>query len=117
MLNTASYIGYICTEPIFTGKEDTQYCKFIIAVPRNYKNENGERPADFISCIAFGISAEIIYSNFKKGNKICVSGRMESSRYTDKEGNTKYDMTLNVREWYFEEPKPKPLEYYEKAFE
>lgn len=117
MLNTASYIGYICTELIFTGKEERQYCKFRIAVPRNYKTDDGSRPADFISCIAFGINAELIYTNFKKGNKICVNGRMESSKYTDKEGKTKYDVALNIKEWYFEEPKPKSLEEYQMAFE
>lgn len=117
MLNNSSFIGYISTELIFTGKEKKQYCKFNIAVPRNYKNEDGNRPADFIPCIAYGVSAEMIYTNFVKGDKICVNGRMESSKYTDKDGNTKYSLALNIKEWYFEEAKKKPLEYYEKAFD
>ncbi len=117
MLNEVSFIGYICTDIIFTGKDEKQYCKFRIAVPRDYKTDDGARPADFISCISFGVSAELIYTNLKKGNKICVNGRMESSKYTDKVGNTKYDVALNIKKWYYEEPKPKSLEDYQRAFE
>lgn len=117
MLNTSSFIGYIITEIVFTSTDNKQYCKFKISVPRNYKKSDEEYPlSDIIPCIAFNITAEMLHMNFTKGKKICVSGRMESSKYTDKDGVTRYDLALNVREWYFIEPKPKPLEFYEKEF-
>ena len=110
MLNTSTFIGYICTDPVFTGKDDIQYCKFVLAVPRDYKTESGDRPADFISCVVFGVSAELIYTNFSKGKKICVSGRMESSKYVGSDGNNRYDTSLKVKKWYYEEPKPSTFE-------
>lgn len=117
MLNNSSFIGYIITEIVFTSSDDKQYCKFKISVPRNYKKPSDEyTPSDVIPCIAFNLKAEMIHLNFTKGKKICVSGRMESSKYTDNDGVTHYDLALNVKEWYFVEPKPQPLEYYEKEF-
>lgn len=115
MLNDVTVIGYICTEITFTGKEDKQYCRFRVAVPRDYKTEDDKRPADFVPCIAFGLTAERIYTDFVKGNKICLKGRLESSTY-DKNGETKYGLALNVKKFYYEQPKPKTLEEYAAEF-
>ncbi len=117
MLNTSTFIGYICTDPVFTGKDDIQYCKFVLAVPRDYKNDDDTRPSDFISCVAFGVTAENIYTNFSKGKKICVSGRMESSKYVGADGNNHYDTSLKIQRWYFEEPKPPTIEDLKAALE
>lgn len=98
MLNTATFIGYICTDSVFTGKDDVQYCKFVLAVPRDYKNDEDTRPADFISCVAFGVTAELLYTNFSKGKKIC-------------------DTSLKIKKWYYEEPKSPTLEDLKAALE
>lgn len=115
ILNEVILIGYISTEITFTGKDELMYCKFKIAVPRDYKNKEESRPADFIPCIAFGGSAERLYAGFIKGNKICVKGRLESSKY-EKDGNTKYGLVLNVNRWYFIENRPRSLEEYAAEF-
>lgn len=119
MLNETILIGFISSEMRFSGKDDVMYCKFNLVVPRDYKTDNGTRPADFIPCIAFGLTAEALYTNFEKGNKICVKGRMESSKY-EKDGKTRYDLALNVRKWYYMDNKLKyidvPSDEYAQAF-
>lgn len=115
MLNETILIGYISSEVNFTGKDDTMYCKFNIAVPRDYKLEDGTRPADFIPCVAFGTTAEMLYTHFIKGDKVCVKGRMESSKY-EKDGKEHYSLALNIKKWYFEKTKPKNLSDYAAVF-
>lgn len=107
MLNHNAYEGYIANEPTFVGKDSYQYCKFILAVPRDYRDDDGNIPADFISCITFGAKAERLAESFVKGNRITVTGRMESSKYEDVDGKTKYRFNLNIDHWYFGEKKPK----------
>lgn len=108
MLNNCSFEGYIANELTFVSKDSTQYCKFLLAIPRNYKDDNDSTPADFIPCIAFGASGERIALNFVKGKRITVTGRMESSRYEDEQGKNHHRLVLNISEWYFGDRKPTP---------
>ncbi|MEE1505277.1 MAG: single-stranded DNA-binding protein [Acutalibacteraceae bacterium] len=107
MLNHNAYEGYIANEPTFVGKDSYQYCKFTLAVPRDYKDDDGNTPADFIPCIAFGANAERLAENFIKGKRITVTGRMESSKFEGEDGKPKYRFNLKVNQWYFGEKKPK----------
>lgn len=63
---------------------------FTIAVNRNYKNEKGEYDADFINCIAYNKTAEIINKYTKKGSQIAIEGRIQTRSY---EANTKRYVT------------------------
>ena len=65
---------------------------FTIAVPRR----RGDAGADFIRCTAFGKTAELIANYVKKGNRIGVEGRIEVSKYTDKNGQTQYSTKVVV---------------------
>ena len=57
-----------------------------MAVDRHDKDKN----CDFISCIAFGKSAELLDKYVKKGNKVAISGRIQTGSYTNKDGKTVY---------------------------
>lgn len=59
-----------------------------IAVTRSRKT-NGEREADFIDFSTFGQSADYLCQYAHKGNKAELVGRLESRKYTDKQGNTR----------------------------
>lgn len=70
-----------------TGKEMTY---FTLAVNRNFKNEQGEQAADFISCVAFGKTAENMARFLSKGSLIAVEGRISTRNYQAKDGKTVY---------------------------
>ena len=59
----------------------TAYCRFTLAVNR-MKKEDG---ADFISCTAFGKTAELIAEYVKKGHQLGVQGRIQQDTY-EKDG-------------------------------
>lgn len=60
-----------------------------IAVSRNRKNANGEKETDFIDFSCFGQTADYLVKYAHKGDRGELSGRLESHKYTDKNGNTR----------------------------
>ena len=63
---------------------------FTVAVERNFKNQNGERQTDFISCVAWGKTAEHICRYFSKGRMIALEGNLRTRTYDDKNGTRHY---------------------------
>lgn len=59
--------------------------RYTLAVDRRFRQENGPQ-ADFISCVAFGKTAEFIEKYFKKGTKLEMTGRIQTGSYTNQEG-------------------------------
>lgn len=78
---------------------------FSIAVKRNYKNQNGEYEADFINCISFGKTAELLSKYTKKGDQIAVEGRINTRNYENKEGKKVYITEILVENIMFLETK------------
>lgn len=89
-----------------TGKTGSEYCKFTVAIDRE-KDKNGDKKTDFVDCTAFGKTAAFVAKYFKKGDGIIVLGRFESDKYTGKDGMTRTNWSVNVREVYFPASKGK----------
>lgn len=79
--------------------------KFTLAVDRKYKKEGEQQTADFISCTAFGKTAESIERYLHQGTKIVVVGRIQTGSYTNKDGNKVYTTDVVVEEYEFAESK------------
>lgn len=60
--------------------------RFQVACDRNYQKGN-ERQADFIDCVAWRNTADFVSRHFRKGSMIAVEGSIQTSNYTDKDGN------------------------------
>ena len=76
--------------------------RFTVAVDRKLSKEkrmeaesNNQPTADFISCIAFGRTAENIATYFKKGQRIAVSGHIQTGSY-EKDGQRIYTTDVIV---------------------
>lgn len=69
--------------------EGKQVAKFTVAVNRNYKDKDGNRPADFIPCEAFNATAEFVANYITKGRLVEVEGELRIDQYQDAEGNNK----------------------------
>ena len=63
--------------------------KFILAVNRQFKKE-GQPDADFITCTAFGKTAENLANFMRKGSQIGVVGNIQTGSYDDKDGKRVY---------------------------
>ena len=66
------------------------YGSFTIAVNRRFKNQNGEREADFINCVIWKKSAENLANFTNKGSLIGVSGAIQTRNYDNQQGQRVY---------------------------
>lgn len=78
---------------------------FSITVKRTYKNAKGEYEADFINCISFGKTAELLGKYTKKGDQIAIEGRINTRNYENKEGKKVYITEVLVENIMFLETK------------
>ena len=94
MLNQTVIVGRLVREPELreteTGKKITN---ITLAVPRSYKNVNGEYDTDFISCVLWQGIAENTVNYIKKGDLLGIKGRVQSRIIEEDE-----DVIKNVME-------------------
>ena len=106
-MNKTLLIGRTTKDPDIRYTQSEQpmiIARFNLAVDRIYKKE-GEQSADFISCVAFGKTAEFIEKYVFKGTKIAVEGRIQTGSYTNKDGNKVYTTDVVVEQVEFAESK------------
>lgn len=98
MLNQTVIVGRLVREPELretdTGKKITN---ITLAVPRSYKNINGEYDTDFISCVLWQGIAENTVNYIKKGDLLGVKGRVQS-RMIEEEDSSKRNVMEIVAE-------------------
>ena len=82
-------------------KSGANVCSFTLAVDRNFKNKNGERGADFISCIAWKKTAEVMSKYVKKGSVIGVDGSIQTRNYDNRDGQRVYVTEVVVENFSF----------------
>ncbi|HFI0042603.1 TPA: single-stranded DNA-binding protein [Streptococcus suis] len=63
---------------------------FTLAVNRNFKNQDGEREADFINCVIWRQQAENLANWAKKGALIGITGRIQTRSYDNQQGQRVY---------------------------
>lgn len=104
-MNKAILIGRFTRDPEVRYTDGgTSIARFTVAVDRRFKKE-GEQQADFISCIAFGKTAEFVEKYFKQGSKIVVEGRIQTGSYTNKDGVKVYTTDVVAENVEFAESK------------
>lgn len=88
-MNSTQLIGRVCRDIEVrysqNGNDSTAIARFTVAVDRRFKKEGGDT-ADFISCVAFGKTAEFLEKYIKKGMRIALNGRIQTGSYTNKDG-------------------------------
>ena len=77
-----------------------------LAVERTFKDQNGQKQTDFISCKAFGKRAETIAQYCQKGDLIGITGSIQIGSYQKQDGSTVYTTDVMVDGLSFF-PKPK----------
>ena len=84
----------------YVGENQTAVVKFVLAVPRPWNKEK----TDFISCVAWGKTAETMGKWLKKGDKIEASGHIETDVY-EKDGAKVFTSEFVVDKFAFGEKK------------
>ena len=109
-MNSVILMGRLTRDPRMSytqansAQESTCVARYALAVDRRF-NRDGERKADFISCVAFGRQAEFAEKYLRKGTKIAITGRIQTGSYTNRDGQKVYTTDVVVEEQEFAESK------------
>ena len=96
-MNKVVLVGRLTRDPeVRSTSTGNSNARFTVAVNRNFKNKDGQYDADFISCVAFSRTAEFIAKYFKKGNMICLEGRIQTGSYDAQDGTKRYTTDVVV---------------------
>lgn len=112
-MNKTCLVGRLTAQPeLRYNKSNVPYTRFNLAVNRNFTNEQGEREADFISCVGWRKTAELICTYFNKGSQIGVEGRIQTGSYDSEDGTKRYTTDVIVENITFldkkQDSRPEP---------
>ena len=94
MLNQTVIVGRIARDPELRETENgKKVTNVTLAVPRSFKNSNGEYETDFISCVLWKGIAESTVEYCKKGDLVGVKGRIQTRVY-EKDEEKKYSTEI-----------------------
>lgn len=83
MINMSILEGRIVDDlTLKSSASGVEFINFTLASKRNYSEET-----DFIDCVCFKNKAKSLAKFMKKGNRITVTGTIQTKRYLDKNGN------------------------------
>ena len=94
-------IGRLVRDPEVRYTQSGKACaKFTLAIDRR-KSSDGNQQADFIQCVAWEKTAEVISQYCTKGKKIAVEGRIQTRSYDAKDGAKRYVTEVVVNNMEF----------------
>lgn len=97
-MNKVVIIGNLTKDPeLTTTNNGINFCRFTVAVGRNFTSSDGERETDFLPVIAWRNQADNCYKYIKKGSKVAVVGSVQTRNYEGNDGQRRY-MTEIVAE-------------------
>lgn len=91
MINNVVLVGRLTRDPeLRYTPSNVAVATFSLAVNRNFKNQAGDREADFISCIMWRQQAENFANWLKKGALVGITGRIQTRSYDNQQGQRVY---------------------------
>lgn len=91
MINNVTLVGRLTRDPeLRYTPSNIAITTFNMAVNRNFKNQAGDREADFINCMIWRQQAENLASWAKKGALIGITGRIQTRSYDNQQGQRVY---------------------------
>lgn len=107
MLNQIIIMGRLTRDPELrrTGS-GVAVASFTLAVDRDFSGKDtGEKETDFIDCVAWRQTGELVSKYFTKGRMAVVSGRLQIRTWTDKDGNKRRTAEIVADNVYFGDSK------------
>ena len=105
MLNHITIMGRLTRDPeLRSTQSGVSVTSFTVAVDRDFGGrDGGDRQTDFIDCVAWRQTGEFVSKYFRKGSMIVVSGRLQSRKWQDRDGNNRTNWEINADNVYFGE--------------
>lgn len=101
-MNKVMLLGRLARDPElrYTSTEQPMAVAKITLAVEQYSSKKQEKSTDFISCTAFGKTAEALANHVSKGRMITAEGRLKTGSY-DKEGQKIYTTEIIIDKFYF----------------
>jgi len=107
MLNNLTLMGRLTRDPKLRHTQSgTPVASYTLAVNRDFET-SGNKETDFIDVVAWKKAAEFADSYFRKGQLVAVVGRIQTRKWSDKEGNNRVSVEVVAERQYFAEGKNK----------
>ena len=105
MLNNVALMGRITRDPELRHTQaGLPVASYTLAVNRDF---GASKEADFIDVVAWQKSAEFANTYFRKGHLAAILGRLQSRKWTDRDGNNRVSIEVVAERQYFAESKNK----------
>lgn len=101
-MNKVYLIGNLTRDPeLSTTSSGISVCRLSIAVSRRFSNTDGARETDFFNVTAWRGTADNCAKFLKKGNKIAVSGSIQTRNYEKQDGSKGFAVDIIADEVEF----------------
>lgn len=109
MINRVVLVGRLTKDPeLRYTTNGVAVTRFTVAVNRPFANQNGEREADFINCVAWRKQAENLANYMRKGSLVGIDGRIQTGSYEDQDGKKVFYTEVVAESIQFLESKNTP---------
>lgn len=104
-MNKVFLSGRLTRDPeVKYSQSNTAFARVGIAVDRAFSKN---KEVDFFNLVAFGKTAEFLGKWFSKGSKLLAEGRLQTSKYKDKDGNERTSTEVVIDNVEFADSKKK----------
>ena len=103
-MNKVILMGRLTRDPeVRYGGADGQMAiaRYTLAIDRRQRDAAGNQQADFIPCTAFGKGAEFVEKYFRQGQRVLITGHIQTGFYTNRDGVKVYTTTVITEEQEF----------------
>lgn len=105
-MNKFNGIGRLTKDAeLTTTTNGVNVARFTIAINRKFRNADGDYEADFINCVAWRNTADLISKYTKKGDRIGICGSVQTRSFDAQDGTKRYVTEIVVDEIEFLEKK------------
>jgi len=91
-MNKIILIGRAGKDPECRQTEHLTVTNFTLAVSEHYKDKTGEKKelTEWFNVVCYSNLATIAANYIRKGDQVCIEGKIRTRSYDDKDGNKKY---------------------------
>jgi len=100
MVNKVQLLGNIGKDPEVRETKAGNVANMVMATSERYTDKSGQKQekTEWHNLVVFGKLADVVAKYVKKGDKLYVEGSITTRKWEDKEGNTRYNTEIKVRD-------------------
>jgi len=102
-VNKAIIVGRLGDDPEQRNASGTIITSFSVATDESYTDNEGNEveQTEWHDIVAFGRTAEVCNRYLSKGSQVYVEGAIQTSEYSDSDGNQRYSTEIKARNVQF----------------